>query len=443
MTNDPKARHLLQAHLRQASSKRTRVVGGEEYSLTRKRAGVRRPTDPSWARFQLVEVDGVLDWEDATHAAPVFGAKKRGTGGVSTGGSILSLEFDKLPPSKVTEFLNERDKALTPQNGLRRLKKSFSSQAVSATQSFLEQSPAPQKGRMLLLIHGTFSNGDHFVNSLMATPHGKAFLTDAAAKYGGNVFTFDHPTLAVGPLFNAVDLARTLTDSTAKIDIVSHSRGGLVTRWWCEAFDPQGQRCEKAVVVGSPLAGTGLAAPPNLRNAIRLLTNVGNALGKVAGMASAAVPVLAVVEVMLQVLTTVTSWTAKTPVIDAVVAMVPGLFAQSRVGNNPELIRLLDSSPVGANRYFGVASNFEPTDSAWAFWRLFRKERLADFGADLVFDGKNDLVVDTESMTQLSRTVSIKPNQLFDFGNSATIHHLNYFSDDATIKFLRQVLQVN
>lgn len=226
MTNDQKARNLLQAHLRQASSKRTRVVGGEEYSLARKRAGTRRPTDSLWARFQLVEVDGVLDWQDATQAAPVFGAKKRGTGKVSTEGSILSLEFDKLPPSEVTSFLNERNKALTPQNGLRRLKKSFATQATSPVQSFLEQCPAPQNGKMLLLIHGTFSNGDHFVNSLMATPHGKAFLIDAAAKYGGNVFTFDHPTLAVGPLFNAVDLARALADSTVKIDIVSHSRGG-------------------------------------------------------------------------------------------------------------------------------------------------------------------------------------------------------------------------
>lgn len=100
MNEDERARKILQANVRLATGKRTRVVEGEQYSVSRKRAGVVRPTDTNFARFQLVEVDGILDWEDATHATPIFGSQKRGTGGASTEGSILSLEFHKLPPRR-------------------------------------------------------------------------------------------------------------------------------------------------------------------------------------------------------------------------------------------------------------------------------------------------------------------------------------------------------
>ena len=433
MNDRNQALDTFRANLRKAVSKRTRVTDGDEVTASPRRKRSQRATDSKYVRYQLVEVDGYLDWEDATDAMPSFVRRRRGTGGVSTTGALGSLEFEKLEPSQVTDFLAARDLWLTPERGLRRFNQASGK---------LERQPAPADGNVLLLIHGTFSNGDNFVNSLLGTPDGKAFLKDADKRYKGNVFAFDHATLSVGPLLNAMDVARAFSGSKAKVDVISHSRGGLVTRWWCEAFDPMGVCVQKAILVGSPLAGTGLAAPPRLKSAIRLLTYIGKAAGQIAGLASSAVPVLAVVEALLQVLTTMTEWTAKTPLIDAAVAMIPGLFAQSRVGNNPELLRLLQTPPTIPDRYFGVLSNFEPDDPLWAFWRFFRADRLANAGADLVFEGKNDLVVDTSSMTQLTDKIVIPKKQLFDFGDSNRVHHLNYFDEIDTLNFLRGVLKI-
>lgn len=420
----------LKANLRKAASKGTKVSDVGEFSSSQKRSGTLKPGESKRARYQLVDVDGVLDWEEVTTAPPVFHRRRRGLGTTTASGAIASLDFEKLAPSELVAFLDARDKWLTPQRGLRRWDPE-SRKLVTA--------PIPENGKVLLFIHGTFSNSDNVFNSLLRTPHGTKFLEDMSQKYNGNIYAFDHPTLSVSPILNAMDLVREIGPSKAKIDVISHSRGGLVTRWWCEAFDPAGERCNKAILVGSPLAGTGLAAPPNLRGTIRLLSNVADAAGKVASLGTLAVPMLSIVEALLQVLSTITSWTAKTPLIDAVVGMVPGLSGQSRVGNNPELLRLLQI-PTNPERYYGVISDFQPTDSIWAFWRVFRKERLADFGADLIFDGANDLVVDTPSMTHLNDGLLIPEKQVLNFGKSPTVHHLNYFDEVRTIDFWRKVL---
>ena len=66
-------------------------------------------------------------------------------------------------------------------------------------------------------------------------------------------------------MLNAFDLASRLAKGVpASLDIVAHSRGGLVVRWLCEGFRHPSLRCN-AVLVGSPLAGTSLAAPARAR----------------------------------------------------------------------------------------------------------------------------------------------------------------------------------
>ena len=87
-----------------------------------------------------------------------------------------------------------------------------------------------------------------------------------------------------------------------------------------------------------------------------------------------------------------------------------------------------------------MSSNFEPDDPLWAFWRIFRKARLADFAADVVFKGANDLVVDTLSMTELAAKLRIPPARLLDFGTNGRIHHMNYFDAAETTDFLADSL---
>ncbi|QDV88076.1 esterase/lipase family protein [Planctomycetes bacterium TBK1r] len=389
---------------------------------------------PPLVRLQLVDDDGIMDWEDVTALPPDLG-RFRGAPSIKTreGFETLELEFERLPPSKITQFLSRRDDKLTPHRGLRRLD--------SQTKT-LQPASFPSSGDVLLFVHGTFSNSDNMIAGLLEKENedGGEFLEQAFQRYRGNVFTFDHPTLSVGPILNAFDLQRAIGESDAKIHLVSHSRGGLVSRWWCETFDPTGRRCDKSIFVGSPLAGTGLAAPPNIRETIHLLTQFSRALQVTSGLTALAIPVFSVVEALLRVVTSITSLAARTPVADAAMAMVPGLFGMSRVGNNPELSRLLETPTTQTERYYAVGSDFQPSDPAWKFWRMFRKERLVDAAADVLFDGANDLVVDTPSMIDLAADVKIPDSRLMDFGQSQTVHHLNYFYQSETAKFLGDTL---
>lgn len=385
-------------------------------------------------RLQLVDDDGILEWEEVTGMPPELGRfRSAGATTKPTECEALELEFQRLPPSKITQFLSGRDDKLTPYRGLRRF---------NAETGKLEVASFPTNGEALIFVHGTFSNSENMLAGLMDTGNtiGQEFLNQAVRRYGGNLYTFDHPTLAVSPILNAIDLQRAIAGSDAKVRLVSHSRGGLVSRWWCETFDSAGDRCDRVVFVGSPLAGTGLAAPPNIRDTIHLLTQFSRALQLAAGMTSVAMPVFSVVEAMLRVVTSITGLAARTPVVDAAMAMVPGLFGMSRVGNNPELRRLLETPSAHTDRYFAVSADFQPTDPGWKFWRMFRKEQLVDSAADALFDGANDLVVDTQSMNDLAENLEIPSKRTLDFGQSTRVHHLNYFYQPETATFLGDTL---
>jgi len=133
--------------------------------------------------------------------------------------------------------------------------------------------------------------------------------------------------------------------------------------------------------------------------------------------------------------------------IDAAVAMIPGLAAQSRRGRSGRQIVLgnfeLDALSAGVTTapvdYAVIKGVFEPTDVGWAFWKYFMRtrERLADFGADLVFPDENDLVVDTASMDALSDAIRVAgAKRVLDFGTSTDVHHLNYFAQGRTAAFI-------
>ena len=395
-------------------------------------------------RLQLYEHDGIMDWEE-TSGLPVpldrFRSSASGTGSSGTGSSgtatsfdAIEFEFERLAPSQVTKFLVGKDQTLNPIRGFQRLQ--------SGTPHRWQPAPFPESGDVLVFLHGTFSSGAAMLSGLLSDDNdaGKGFLDEAIKRFAGNVYSFEHPTLSVSPILNAIDLQRAMAGSNARVHLVSHSRGGLVARWWCELFDRLADRCPASVMVGSPLAGTGLAAPPNIRDTISWLTQIVRALQMGARLAALAVPVFSIVETLLRVLTSITGLAARTPVADAAMAMVPGLFGMSRVGNNPELVRLLSAPPEVPERYFAIRSDFQPEDPAWRFWRVFQRENIANRVMDRLFDGANDLVVDTASMGQLTDELKISPRRIHDFGTSPDVHHLNYFYQDATARFLGDCL---
>jgi hypothetical protein len=298
---------------------------------------------------------------------------------------------------------------------------------------------------VLLLIHGTFSNSESIVvNGLQSKTAGRELLADAEKRYD-LVLAYDHPTLSVSPMLNAFDLAALLRPSPAALDIVCHSRGGLVARWLCEAYSDAALE-RRVVFVGSPLAGTSLAAAPSLKSALDLLTNIADAL-RVGGDLVGANALFTSASDLLRVVGAVTGAVLNTALLDAAIALVPGLDAMSRVGNNQELTRLrmnTGSSDFrsGRIRYFSIRSNFEPQAIGWNFLRLFSKPmaRLGDWAADRVFAGPNDLIVDTVSMDEVadSRLITVA----HDFKTNERVHHTNYFVQPETVRAIRTSLEI-
>ncbi len=376
----------------------------------------------------VVEQDGVLHLEAEPPPPRLLGGRRRSARSLGVGGTVVrQARMPALGQNQVGAALAALDTRLTPSRGLRELREDGT----------LGPATARPEGRLLLLVHGTFSTNDHLVGTLSDTAHGHAFLEWARSAYD-QVLGFDHPTLSVSPILNAHALRQALRASRASIDVIAHSRGGLVARWWAEAFDPSPPTPRRVVFVASPLNGTGLAAPPNLRGSLSLLANYGRALG----LAAAMLPFTTVVAGLFQVFASITSLASRTPVIDAAFSMVPGLLAMSRVSNNYELQTQRERAPEVRDRYFAVRANFESQRPGWRFWEVFRGlgDRAADAVADRVFDGPNDLVVDTVSMANFREGLVLPPHQILDFGTTDRVHHTNYLEQKETLAFIRRKL---
>jgi len=378
----------------------------------------------------LTEVDGVLVWEEGP-GTPRIGGRRALRGTAAPGDIIAQYKFERLQPSQFVTFLDSIDSRLTPVRGLRQLGSDLS----------LKKVVWPAKGRALLLLHGTFANSELLLAELTATAEGKSLLQRARKHYDA-VLSFDHPTLAVSPLLNALDLVREFHAWHGPIDLVCHGSGGLVARWWLEVLTPAPAVPRRAVLVGSPLGGTSLAAPARLRSALSLLTNLGRTLTMEGDAVNAAAsPLLEVSLGLMRLLASASSFVEHTPLLDAGIALTPGLAAMSRIGSHPEL-RRLRAADHALPAYFAVRSDFQSEQPGWSFWKYFvrTKERLKDIGADAIFEGPNDLVVDTESMIDLREDAQVL--EVRDFGTNDVVHHANYFRQKATLEFIADSLGI-
>lgn len=128
------------------------------------------------------------------------------------------------------------------------------------------------EGPALLLLHGTFSRADRAF--LKLPPEVLERLGD---RYGARVFALDHPTVTQDPAENVRWLLEQLPeDIRLNVDVVAHSRGGLVARALAAApsnGDPR-IRVGRIVTVGSPNAGTALADPAHMSTLLDVFTNL-------------------------------------------------------------------------------------------------------------------------------------------------------------------------
>jgi|HubBroStandDraft_3_1064219.scaffolds.fasta_scaffold22654_2 hypothetical protein len=226
------------------------------------------------------------------------------------------------------------------------------------------------RGRALLMVHGTFSRA-HTAFAGLSTE----IVGELHRIYEGRVFAFDHYTLSEDPRQNVQWLLDQIPDRTKlELDIICHSRGGLVSRELSEkqaafSLGSRELRVGRIVFVAAPNAGTALADGRYLGDFIDSYTNLLNFF-----------PTSGVAEVLEGIVTV-----AKMLAV-GVLAGLPGLQSMNPGG---AFLADFNRGRKGDDRYFALASNFDPQDpglKAWAVNRLL----------DRIFQhAGNDLVVPT------------------------------------------------
>ncbi len=232
-------------------------------------------------------------------------------------------------------------------------------------------------GRALLFVHGTFSRANHAFHGL--PPEVVRRLHEV---YEGRVFAFDHKTLSEDPRKNVSWLLGQLPDGTRlDLDIVCHSRGGLVSRVLAErgeelAVGDRNVRVGRVIFVAAPNAGTALADPRHMGEFLESYTNLLNFFDLL--------PDNGVTDLLDGIVTV-----AKQAAIGALGGL-EGLRAMQPDGTFERW--LAESKPNDATKYFAVASDFAPETPGL-------RELFLDRLMDKVFGGvANDLVVPTASV---------------------------------------------
>ncbi len=301
--------------------------------------------------------------------------------------------------------------------------------------------PARPRDRVLLILHGTFSKTASPVAAL-----GAGFFEWAYAHYD-RVIGYDHWTLSRSPRENADDLAELFKQKGSKqlsVDVIAHSRGGLVARALVELCKFKAAR--QVVFVGTPNRGTGLADPANWGNAADLLVNLlhvdpSGVYGRLSGF-------------LAQVLARGAA--------RHVLEHAPGLMAQNPRATKPsDFLGQLTGTPPDGVTYSAVAANYDPGDELNVF-QLLRKAK--DLAADTFFGVANDLVVDTASGWALSGAPSegrfgvyLPRDRLLVFDPGGALkglpasevvpaldlpgaHHTNLFAFEQTRRFIQDQL---
>jgi hypothetical protein len=342
-------------------------------------------------------------------AEPGTGAQTRGLIGAVGTKALKVLVFPLIDPvaGKVGDYFAGRwEKAKRPYRIRTFTPDDYASpdgtEVDAAMWSSLSAGPA------LLMVHGTFSRSHTAFGGLP-----KDFVAGLHQRYQGRVFAFDHYTLSEDPRQNVEWLLGQLPDGVSlDLDVVCHSRGGLVSRVLAErqAELSLGSRhlgLNKVVFVGAPNAGTVLTDTKHLGDLIDSYTNILNFF-----------PDNGVTEVLQGVITVM-----KQLAVGALKGL-PGL--ESMLPGGPFLQDWLNRGPKGAELYYAIASNYEPTQPGLAAWA---KNRLMD----RVFDhAANDLVVPTLGVYEGNGSALFPIADHHVFPPTAGIQHGGYFPSPAT-----------
>ncbi|WP_410505922.1 esterase/lipase family protein, partial [Intrasporangium sp.] len=296
--------------------------------------------------------------------------------------------------------------------------------------------PTDRPVRLLLLVHGTFSSTAGGFAAFSHDENAKGLLRTAIAAYDA-VIGFDHRTLSVDPRANARDLLERLSSHQPGdeliIDVITHSRGGLTTRSLVEYELPGSTwpgRVDRVVFVGATNGGTHLADPGRWHDLVDLYTNLvsvgAGALVALPGGAPVAAVVAGVIKGVGALVKYLVSYASGEDGVPGLAAMVPdGPFVTDLNTAQP-------GQPAPGTNWFVVASHFhvELFDDSHQPPEFPRElvVKLAEGFVDELFQGDNDLVVDTDSMSAIGLPVGGFVADARVFETNDRIYHTNYFS---------------
>jgi hypothetical protein len=276
-------------------------------------------------------------------------------------------------------------------------------------------------GRALLVIHGIIDRVYGFALSPLLV--WGDLLETLQVMYGHRVYAFDHLTLSETPEQNATQLLEQIPDGV-ELDILCHSRGGLVTRCLLRKLQARPRITVKNVVfMAAANQGSPLAAHENLADMLTVLSTLGARLPAAGVVLDAAGRVMVRVAHLL-------AWG---------IEWVPGL--QTLVPDGP-LIRGLNTGPATAvKRYSFIRANLNATTEPV----LKQLEMVSDRGfkgilSDLVvpFDGVVDLGSHTPRLSEDAELTTV-------LGTSSKAqgqwHHLNLLDSPAVRAFILKQLR--
>lgn len=261
--------------------------------------------------------------------------------------------------------------------------------------------------RSLLFIHGTFSTAP---GGFGAIP--RPVMEHLWDRYGGRVLAFNHPSLSADPIENAgwfVD--RIPQDVRLDLDIVAHSRGGLVARVLAGGSPASGIDLSRVHVNGvvcaaTPNYGTPLADAEHLSSLCDRLATAANLI-----------PGVPVVEMLDAVLLLVQL------IAQAVLEGLRGLEVM-RPGN--DFLHTINTADPGDTTYFGLAANYQPTQRGLK--RVI--EGLKDGAIDFVFRGvQNDLVVPTVGVYSGGHPFAIDSANVVAFDETRGVTHATLWGE--------------
>ncbi|MEP2347241.1 MAG: CHAT domain-containing protein [Algoriphagus sp.] len=298
--------------------------------------------------------------------------------------------------------------------------------------------------RYLLFLHGTGSSSLGSFGELKESEEWRKFVDEYGAY---NLIAFQHRTLTTSPLQNILHLVRQLP-SGIKLDLLSHSRGGLLADLLARfSTDAKGFDSVEKSLLDRNSRDTDLSVINEIESALEAKNITIRSMVRVACPANGTTLASNRLNIFLNVTFNLAGLAVgqignpifvafKEFIMEAVaskddVDVLPGLEAMAP---NSPFIKALNYQASEIEVDFPLYVVGGSSELSMSF------KTLVVILGKLFFMRKNDLVVDTESMTWGARR---KPGKVFvSIEKSGAINHFKYFSNPDTVKAILAALSV-